>query len=119
MLSLGICSTALPVPSRFWAWTRQKSTSAAGAPAPPPPRRICVSVEKLTAYRETVLEMFPTIPANLEYHTSLKDRDALALYSLLDRLWSGLAVVEVGTFIGAGSFLLASHPNVEKVYSIE
>lgn len=78
------------------------------------------TLEHLLRYRNKVLELFPTLPPWCVETWSMGEADALVVSELFDALGSRTVdVLEIGTFVGVGSFVLASQPGVNTVTTVD
>jgi hypothetical protein len=66
-----------------------------------------------------VTRLYPALPKYVVDKWSIKNADARALARFLDRFPGEVIVLEVGTFVGASAFHLASQPKVSQVVSVD
>jgi hypothetical protein len=74
---------------------------------------------RLDEYKETIGRLFPVLPKDTLDAWSVSEADVLALGLLLECYPQEIAVLEIGTFVGASAFFFASHPKVTKVISVD
>jgi hypothetical protein len=74
---------------------------------------------RLDAYKETIGRLFPVLPKDTIDAWSVSEADILALGLLLECYPQEVAVLDVGTFVGASAFFFASHPKVTRVISVD
>jgi hypothetical protein len=73
----------------------------------------------LDTYCNRVLTECPGLPDALLRTWSTSSTDAVLIRELLDAYRSPVDVLDVGTFLGTSAFLFASHPQVERVVTID
>lgn len=76
-------------------------------------------LERLDKYKDTVVRLFPVLPRRYVAAWSITDADALALSYFLECYPREVVVLDIGTFIGASAFHLASQPKVSEVISVD
>ena len=74
---------------------------------------------RLDEYKETIGRLFPVLPKDTIDAWSVSEADILALGLLLKCYPQEVAVLEIGTFVGASAFFFASHPKVTRVISVD
>jgi predicted nuclease with TOPRIM domain len=74
---------------------------------------------RLAEYKETVSKLFPILPKDCVDAWSISEADALALGLLLECYPQKVAVLDIGSFVGASAFFFASHSNVTRVISVD
>jgi hypothetical protein len=76
-------------------------------------------LEQLEEYKDTIFQLFPSLPRYYIDQWSISKLDALTLGYLLGYLSRKIVVLDIGTFIGTSGFYLASVPEVHKVISVD
>jgi hypothetical protein len=74
---------------------------------------------RLAEYKETVSRLFPILPKDCVDAWSISEADVLALGLLLECYPQRVAVLDIGSFVGASAFFFASHSKVTRVVSID
>ena len=74
---------------------------------------------RLAEYKETVSRLFPILPKDCVDVWSISEADVLALGLLLDCYPHKVAVLDIGSFLGASAFFFASHSKVTRVVSVD
>ncbi len=74
---------------------------------------------RLSAYASAVVAEYPGIPLPVLLTWSIAPLDAMAMWALLDAVDEETVALDVGTFVGVSAFILASHPLVDRVVSID
>jgi hypothetical protein len=74
---------------------------------------------RLTEYKETVSRLFPILPKDCVDAWSVSEADVLALGLLLECYPQKVAVLDIGSFVGASAFFFASHSKVTRVISVD
>jgi hypothetical protein len=73
----------------------------------------------LAEYKQTISRLFPLLPKACVDTWSISEADALTLGLLLDSYPHEVAVLDIGTFVGASAFFFAGHPKVTRVVSVD
>ncbi len=73
----------------------------------------------LDAYLEQVVLECPGLPEPTLRTWSISATDAVLVHEILDSFTQPVDILDVGTFLGASAFLFASHPNVQRVFTID
>jgi hypothetical protein len=74
---------------------------------------------RLDEYKEAIGRLFPVLPRDTIDAWSVSEADILALALLLECYPQEVAVLDIGTFVGASAFFYASHPKVTRVISVD
>jgi hypothetical protein len=74
---------------------------------------------RLDEYKEAIGRLFPVLPKGTIDTWSVSEADILALGLLLECYPQEVAVLDIGTFVGASAFFFASHPKVTRVISVD
>lgn len=87
--------------------------------SPQEPGSVSESLDRLNEYKATVTRLYPALRNHIVDKNSIKKSDALALAGFLNRYPREVIVLEIGTFVGVSTFLLASQPRVAGVVSVD
>jgi predicted nuclease with TOPRIM domain len=74
---------------------------------------------RLAEYKETISRLFPILPKDCVDTWSISEADVLALGLLLECYPQKVAVLDIGSFVGASAFFFASHSKVTRVVSVD
>jgi hypothetical protein len=74
---------------------------------------------RLAEYKETVSRLFPVLPKDCVDAWAISEADVLALGLLLECYPQKVAVLDIGSFLGASAFFFASHSKVTRVVSVD
>jgi predicted nuclease with TOPRIM domain len=74
---------------------------------------------RLAEYKETISKLFPILPKDCVDTWSISEADVLALGLLLECYPQKVAVLDIGSFVGASAFFFASHSKVTRVVSVD
>ncbi len=74
---------------------------------------------KLNAYIEQLIQECPGLPEPTLRTWSISATDSVLVHEVLDSFTEPVDVLDVGTFLGVSAFLFASHPMVERVFTID
>jgi hypothetical protein len=70
-------------------------------------------------YKMRVSNLYPEIPHSLLQNCSISPIDTLVIGYFLEYLDREVTVYEIGSFVGASSYLFATHPKVSKLVCID
>jgi Methyltransferase domain len=70
-------------------------------------------------YKMRVSNLYPEIPHSLLQNRSISPIDTLVIGYFLEYLDREVTVYEIGSFVGASSYLFATHPKVSKLVCID
>jgi hypothetical protein len=73
----------------------------------------------LDQYKDAVVCLFPALPRRAVDSWAILPIDALILGHFLESYRRRVVALDIGTFIGASAFCLASHPKVTKVITVD
>ena len=73
----------------------------------------------LDVYIEQLVLECPGLPEPTLRTWSISATDAVLVYEILDSFAEPVDILDIGTFLGASAFLFASHPNVQRVFTID
>ena len=74
---------------------------------------------RLAEFKETISRLFPILPKDCVDTWSISEADVLALGLLLECYPQKVAVLDIGSFVGASAFFFASHSKVTRVVSVD